>query len=37
MGVYPIKMQVHIKEKSDQKEENIHRMRQNLNKISSVD
>jgi hypothetical protein len=37
MGVHPIKIYVHIKEKTDQKEENIHRMRENFYKISSKD
>jgi hypothetical protein len=35
MGVLPIKIDLYIKEKTDQKEENIHRMRENLQKISS--
>jgi hypothetical protein len=37
MRVHPIKMHVHIKEKTDQKEENIHQMRENPYKISSKD
>jgi hypothetical protein len=37
MGMHQIKMHLHIKGKTDQKEENIHRMRENLYKISSKD